>query len=78
MMEVHIPSIEGVEQVTISYWHYDIGDDVEEGEDLVELATEKATFNLPAPVSGKLEQILFEEGEVAKPGDVIAIIQEKE
>jgi pyruvate dehydrogenase E2 component (dihydrolipoamide acetyltransferase) len=78
MIEVVVPSIEGVEQITISYWHYDVGDEIEEGDDLVELATEKATFNLPSPVTGKLEKIICEEGEVVKSGDIIGIVKEKE
>lgn len=74
-VEVKVPDMEGVESVVITYWHYNQGDEVEEGKDLVEVATEKATFNLPAPASGKLIKRNFQEGETAKVGDVIAVLE---
>jgi len=41
----------------------------------VELVTEKATFNLPSPATGILKKIYFEEGEIVKVGEVLAIIE---
>jgi pyruvate dehydrogenase E2 component (dihydrolipoamide acetyltransferase) len=79
MVNAVLPELgEGIQEATVSYWHFEEGDTVEEGEDLVELATEKATFNIPAPASGVISQIFFEEGEVVKVGEVLATIEEKE
>lgn len=74
-IDVRIPELEGIESVTITYWHFKEGEQILEGKDLVEVATEKATFNIPSPVSGKLIKRNYEEGEVAKTGEVIAIIE---
>jgi len=67
---------EGIEGANVTYWYFKEGAGVKEGEDLVELATDKATFNLPSPCSGTLKQILLNEGEAVKVGEVLAIIEE--
>ncbi len=74
-MDVKLPPIaEGVSKATVSYWYRSVGDPVKEGEDLVELVTDKATFNLPSPASGALKEILVKEGEEAKVGGTLARI----
>ena len=73
MTEVTLPPLaEGVDKAGVSYWHHGVGDSVKEGEDLVELVTDKATFNMPAPVSGILKEILISEGEDVRVGQVLA------
>jgi 2-oxoglutarate dehydrogenase E2 component (dihydrolipoamide succinyltransferase) len=75
MTDVKLPALaEGVNKASVSYWHRNAGDAVKEGEDLVELVTDKATFNLPAPASGVLKEVLVNEGEEAKVGSVLARI----
>lgn len=69
---------EGAREATVSYWHFEEGDKVEEGEDLVEIATEKSTFNVPAPCSGILTEVFFEEGDIVEVGEVLANIEEEE
>ena len=76
MTEVKLPPIaEGVDKANVCYWHRTAGDSVKEGEDLVELVTDKATFNLPAPVSGTVKEVLVKEGDEAKVGQVLAKIE---
>lgn len=79
MSKLILPELgEGIEQAVVSYWHFKEGDKVEQGEDMVEMATDKATFNLPAPTSGILSKIYFEEGETVSVGVTIAEIKEEE
>ena len=76
MTDVKLPPLaEGVTKANVSYWHKAIGDSVQEGEDLIELVTDKATFNMPAPVSGILSEIVVHEGEEASVGQVVAKIK---
>lgn len=76
MTEVKIPELsDGVMNATISMWHYSVGDLVKKDDDLVELVTDKVTFNLPSPITGKVTKIMVNEGETVKAGDVIAIIE---
>lgn len=75
MVEVRLPSLaEGVHKANISYWHHKVGDSVKEGEDLIELVTDKATFNMPAPASGVLQEIIANEGDEVAVGQVLAKI----
>ncbi len=77
MVEVKLPELaEGVDKAVVSFWHKDAGESVKEGDDLVEMLTDKATFNVPSPATGKLESTLVEEGEEVKVGDIIAKIEE--
>jgi pyruvate dehydrogenase E2 component (dihydrolipoamide acetyltransferase) len=78
MLKVTLPELaEGVGEATVSYWHFEEGDTIEEGQDLVELVTDKATFNLPSPCSGTLIEVLCGEGETVKVGETLAIIEEE-
>jgi pyruvate/2-oxoglutarate dehydrogenase complex dihydrolipoamide acyltransferase (E2) component len=78
MKQVILPELgEGIESVNVTYWYFKEGDTVKEKDDLVELATDKATFNLPSPCSGVLAQILLKEGDTAKVGEALATINEE-
>lgn len=76
MTKVVLPDLgEGIEKATLSYWYFKVGEKVNEKDDLVELATDKATFNLPSPCSGTVTEIFFQEGDTVKPGDTLAAIE---
>jgi pyruvate dehydrogenase E2 component (dihydrolipoamide acetyltransferase) len=77
MTKVVLPELgEGIDKAIVSYWYYKEGDKVSEKDDLVELTTDKATFNLPSPCSGTLTEIFFREGDNVNVGEVLAIIEE--
>ena len=65
---------EGIEEAVISVWHFSEGAKVNKGEDIVELVTDKATFNLPAPASGVIGKIAHKEGDTVKVGTTLAEI----
>lgn len=69
------PLAEGVDKASISFWFKQPGEDIKTGEDIVELVTDKATFNMPSPATGKIKEILVNEGDSAKVGQVIATIE---
>jgi pyruvate dehydrogenase E2 component (dihydrolipoamide acetyltransferase) len=76
MKKVILPELgENITKAIVTYWHFQPGDLVKEGDDLVELATDKATFNLPSPVNGKLSKIIIPEGETALVGAELAEIE---
>ena len=78
MKQVILPELgEGVESANVTFWYFKEGDTVKEKDDLVELTTEKAAFNLPSPCSGVLAQILLKEGNTVKVGEVLALIDEQ-
>jgi len=65
-------------ECTVSYWQVEVGDTVAADDPLVEMATDKATFDVPSPLSGKLVKTLVEEDDVVKVGDTIAVIDTEE
>lgn len=78
MANIILPELsEGIQKATVSYWYFKPGENVNEKDDLVELTTDKATFNLPSPCSGVLTEIKFCEGQTVKPGDNLGVIEEK-
>ena len=76
MEKILFPNLgEGVEEAVVTYWHFSEGDSINKDDDLVELATDKATFNVPAPASGVIKRILHPEGATVKTGDVLAELE---
>ena len=61
---------------TVVSWLVSEGDPVKRGEVICEVETEKAVFEVEAPVDGILAKIVVPEGEVAKIFSIIGIITE--
>jgi len=73
--ELKVPSIgESVTEAEIYKWRKSQGDQVQKDETVAELETDKATFDLPAPVAGTLGKLLKKEGDTAEVGEVIGYI----
>lgn len=76
VINVEVPTVgESISEVQIGQWLKSEGDWVDSGEDLVEIETEKASVQIPAPAAGFLESISKAEEEFASVGDVIAAIR---
>ncbi len=74
-IELRIPSAgESIQEVQIGQWLKHEGDRVRRDESLVELDTDKASMELPAPSDGILSRILKKDGEKVAVGEVIALI----
>lgn len=59
---------------TVGKWYKKEGEPVEKGEPIVELVSEKATYDLEAPASGILRKILVTEGSDVPVNQTLAII----
>ena len=66
---------ETVDEGTVNEWFKQVGDQVAEGEPLLEIGTDKVDTELPAPVSGTLAEIRVKEGETVPVATVLAVIQ---
>ncbi len=76
-VELKVPqSGESITEVQIGQWRKAVGDYVEVDEVLVEIETDKAAIELPAPSAGVLSKILKNDGEEAAVGDVIGLMEE--
>ena len=60
----------------LSKWYKNEGDQIEEGQDLFEVETEKITNKVESPAGGILFQIVIREGEVVPVGTIVAVIAE--
>jgi len=65
---------ESVAEATIIKWLKKPGDSIELDEPVLEIATDKVDSEIPSPVAGILEKILFEEGQTILVNATIAII----
>ena len=73
--KVELPKMgESVAEATITNWLKAVGDLIDEDEPIVEIATDKVDSEVPAPCSGILKKVLFNEGDVVAVGTVFAII----
>jgi len=76
MKKVILPELgEGIEEAVISGWLISEGQGVKKGEDLAELTTDKAVFNVPSPDEGTLKKIIRREGDTVKPGEILAELE---
>ncbi len=74
--ELVLPKMgEGIIEATINKWLKEVGETLSEDDAIVEVATDKVDSEVPSPVDGVLVKTMFEEGDVAPVGEVIAIIE---
>ena len=76
MIDVHIPKggMSTVE-VDVVAVHVVPGDAVEAGAVLIEVESEKATFEVEAPQAGTIEEVLVAVGDPANVGDVVVRLE---
>jgi pyruvate dehydrogenase E2 component (dihydrolipoamide acetyltransferase) len=76
--EFKFPDIgEGLTEGEIVRWLVKEGDEIKEGQPLVEVETDKALAEIPSPKTGVILKILAKEKEIVKVGQVIVIFGEK-
>ncbi len=79
MLEVKIPSVgESISEVQIAQWLKQEGAWVAKDENIVDLETEKASVQIPAPVAGYIRNIRKQAEEFANVGDVICDLEPAE
>ncbi len=75
IIEVKVPQLsESVSEATLLAWHKKVGDAVTEGENLIDIETDKVVLELPAIKSGVLTKIIKNDGEKVGSVEVIAQI----
>ncbi len=66
---------EGLTEADIVAWHVKPGDQVEDGQIIVEVETAKAVVELPSPWDGTVARLLAEEGQTVEVGVPIIAIE---
>lgn len=76
MTEIILPPLgEGVVAATVACWHVKVGDKVVKEQEVCEVVTDKATFNIESPIDGVIESIQVVEGKDAKIGSVLGVVK---
>lgn len=74
-VELIMPKMgESIIEATILKWVKQVGDKVEVDETILEIATDKVDSEVPSPVDGVIQEIMFAENETIAIGKVIAVI----
>jgi 2-oxoglutarate dehydrogenase complex dihydrolipoamide succinyltransferase (E2) component len=76
-MDFKLPDLgEGITEGEILKWMAKEGDQIKEDQPLVEVMTDKVNVQIPAPRSGRVSKIMVKEGDVAKVGQTILVIDD--
>jgi 2-oxoisovalerate dehydrogenase E2 component (dihydrolipoyl transacylase) len=75
LREFRLPDVgEGLTEADIVAWHVKPGDQVEDGQIIVEIETAKAVVELPSPWDGTVARLLAEEGQTVDVGTPIIAV----
>jgi len=72
---VTMPDLGDVSEACVVQWLCSEGERVSEGDDLLEVETEKTTFVIPAPEDGTLRKIAAPEGTHVQEGALLAELE---
>ena len=76
LKEFKLPDVgEGLTEADIVAWHVKPGDQVEDGQIIVEIETAKAVVELPSPWDGTVARLLAEEGQTVEVGVPIIAVE---
>jgi len=74
-VEVKVPQLsESVAEATLLSWNVKVGESVKQGQNLIDIETDKVMMELPAPGDGVLAEIVRDAGSAVKSGELIAVI----
>jgi len=75
-IELVLPKMgESISEATIINWLVKEGDEIQQDQTLLEVATDKVDSEVPALVNGKIVELLVSANDVVKVGQVLAIIE---
>jgi 2-oxoglutarate dehydrogenase E2 component (dihydrolipoamide succinyltransferase) len=64
-----------MDEADVLRWLKQVGDQVTEGEPILELETDKATGEVESPASGVLAETLVQSGDTVEPGQLVGRIE---
>ena len=77
MIQIKLPELgEGIESATVAELHCVVGKAIKKEDDLLEVVTDKATFNISADEDGVVERIYVQIGDQPKVGDCLITLKQ--
>ncbi len=78
-VEIKVPQLsESVSEATLGTWHKKAGEAVTEGDNLIDIETDKVVLELPAIKSGMLTKLLKNDGDKVVSNEAIALLEVNE
>ena len=75
-MTIKLPRVaETASEVVIAEWLVAVSDTVREGQAILKVETDKATVEVPTPVSGMIVELLVSPDDEVATGEPIAVIE---
>lgn len=75
-MKFIFPEVSSRQEAVIVQWYAALNDKVMRGDDILEVTSDKATFDISSPCDGTIIKIFKFQGETVVPGEMIAEIRE--
>ncbi len=77
LVDVKLPDLgeDAGDVATVAFWYVDLGDRVQEGDDLLQMLTDKASFDVPSPVAGEVKELVVQEDQEVRVGEVLCRIE---
>ena len=73
--EIRVPEMsESTVEATVGIWHKQVGDNVKEGDPLLELETDKVNLDLHSPIDGEITSVNKQTGDIVTEGQILATI----
>ncbi|MEW9031205.1 MAG: dihydrolipoamide acetyltransferase family protein [Planifilum fimeticola] len=77
-VDFKLPDVgEGMAEAEVVRWLVRVGDQVELDQPVVEMQTDKAVVELPAPAAGRVTEIRWREGDTVPVGEVLLVIADE-
>ena len=75
-MEIILPNIgETVDEGKVVKWLKQVDDQVNDGDILCEVETDKSTMEVPSTIDGTIKEIRIKEGDIVPVGTILAIVE---
>ena len=72
-IELTTPDLGDSEKIELVSWNFKEGDKILEGDEILELVTDKAAFPVESPANGTLEEIRVKNG-IVKKGQILGVM----
>jgi pyruvate/2-oxoglutarate dehydrogenase complex dihydrolipoamide acyltransferase (E2) component len=73
--ELKTPDLGDTDKIELINWYTQVGENIKEGQEILELVTDKAAFPVEAPVSGILSEIRVPEGSVVQKYEILGVME---
>ncbi|NBU97996.1 MAG: hypothetical protein EBS19_07275 [Spirochaetia bacterium] len=74
-LELRTPDLGDTDKIELLKWFVKEGDIVKEGDELVELVTDKASFPVEAPIDGKILELLQKAGATVLKDQILGLME---